>query len=381
MQRRRAPEDRPDHVARHRVAGHVVPLLPRLVAQGDRAGGAQADEDEELARADWGGVTSSWRQRTADRSSRLLRCGPGSGWTAEGRATAVASVDENYDMWQRTYRWPDAGDEWSSGWGGPQDQWRDWLGPRLAGAMGEAAHGLVGRGGDRLRPRSVDAVPRVDLRTRDRRRSGASVRRCRQRPFRAGRLGDGRAVRRIVAAGGRGPSRWTWCSASTRWCTQMRRRWMPTSANAPGSCAVTASRSSTIRTSRACVLDRSRLLEHRSVRRILRIGGHRRTERALAGPDGRRRRGRPAGSTSRARLRRTGAADVGNPATAHRLHLDPAPRRRRVRRNRVGPSIAASSPRWTRRGDGRAGCGRHRCEARSTRTRGELGGPCAEGNR
>lgn len=51
-------------------------------------------------------------------------------------ANAVASVDENFEMWQETYRWPDAGDEWSSGWGGPHDQWRNWLAPRLAASTG-----------------------------------------------------------------------------------------------------------------------------------------------------------------------------------------------------------------------------------------------------
>jgi len=57
---------------------------------------------------------------------------------------AVASVDENFEMWQQTYRWPDAGDEWSSGWGGPQDQWQNWLAPRLAaGTGGRSTHSSV----------------------------------------------------------------------------------------------------------------------------------------------------------------------------------------------------------------------------------------------
>lgn len=48
----------------------------------------------------------------------------------------MATVEENRLMWDRTYAWPRAGDEWSSGWGGPTPQWTEWIRPRVAAAVG-----------------------------------------------------------------------------------------------------------------------------------------------------------------------------------------------------------------------------------------------------
>ena len=48
----------------------------------------------------------------------------------------MASVEQNRTMWDRTYGWPDGGDEWSSGWGGPRAQWDHWIEPRLTAALG-----------------------------------------------------------------------------------------------------------------------------------------------------------------------------------------------------------------------------------------------------
>ena len=42
-------------------------------------------------------------------------------------------------MWDHTYGWPDGGDIWSSGWGGPEAQWSEWLQPRLIHATTKLA--------------------------------------------------------------------------------------------------------------------------------------------------------------------------------------------------------------------------------------------------
>jgi SAM-dependent methyltransferase len=48
----------------------------------------------------------------------------------------VATVEENRRMWDHAYSWPEAGDEWSSGWGGPGPQWSEWILPRLTAVVG-----------------------------------------------------------------------------------------------------------------------------------------------------------------------------------------------------------------------------------------------------
>jgi SAM-dependent methyltransferase len=47
----------------------------------------------------------------------------------------MASIERNLAVWDRQYSWPDGGDEWSSGWGGPEVQWTAWLEPRLDAAL------------------------------------------------------------------------------------------------------------------------------------------------------------------------------------------------------------------------------------------------------
>lgn len=49
----------------------------------------------------------------------------------------MPSVDDNREMWGRSYTWSEAGDEWSSGWGGPEAQWHAWIAPRLRRAIGD----------------------------------------------------------------------------------------------------------------------------------------------------------------------------------------------------------------------------------------------------
>jgi SAM-dependent methyltransferase len=58
----------------------------------------------------------------------------------------MPTVEQNREMWGRRYRWPDAGDEWSSGWGGPRMQWDQWLLPRLLPYLpGAGSGGSPGR--------------------------------------------------------------------------------------------------------------------------------------------------------------------------------------------------------------------------------------------
>jgi SAM-dependent methyltransferase len=55
----------------------------------------------------------------------------------------VPTVEQNRAMWDRDYAWPDDGDEWSSGWGGPELQWYRWLYPRLLAAVPDLARRRV----------------------------------------------------------------------------------------------------------------------------------------------------------------------------------------------------------------------------------------------
>jgi len=43
----------------------------------------------------------------------------------------MASIEENYQVWQETYDWKDGGNEWSDAWGGVEMQWERWLYPRI----------------------------------------------------------------------------------------------------------------------------------------------------------------------------------------------------------------------------------------------------------
>lgn len=46
-------------------------------------------------------------------------------------------------MWERADRWPDGGDVWSRGWGGPESQWTSWMLPRLRVAAGDPPFGRI----------------------------------------------------------------------------------------------------------------------------------------------------------------------------------------------------------------------------------------------
>ncbi len=48
----------------------------------------------------------------------------------------MATIEQNEQMWDRSYGWPDGGDVWSSGWGGPGPQWHRWIAPRVRAAVG-----------------------------------------------------------------------------------------------------------------------------------------------------------------------------------------------------------------------------------------------------
>jgi len=43
----------------------------------------------------------------------------------------MATVDENKAYWGSRYDWPESGDEWSIGWGGPVMQWHGTIFPRI----------------------------------------------------------------------------------------------------------------------------------------------------------------------------------------------------------------------------------------------------------
>lgn len=83
----------------------------------------------------------------------------------------MASIDQNRDRWEHAYAWSSDGDEWSSGWGGPERQWSRWVEPRIAAATGRArfGHGTVveigcGRGRwTQFLAESFDEVTGVDL--------------------------------------------------------------------------------------------------------------------------------------------------------------------------------------------------------------------------
>jgi len=47
----------------------------------------------------------------------------------------MASVIDNYDMWNDRYKWPQQGDEWSEPWGGPDPQWRHTVLPRISALL------------------------------------------------------------------------------------------------------------------------------------------------------------------------------------------------------------------------------------------------------
>jgi ubiquinone/menaquinone biosynthesis C-methylase UbiE len=49
---------------------------------------------------------------------------------------AMASIDENKQIWDTTYDWSQAGDEWSSGWGSPRAQWEGCILPRIFPFLG-----------------------------------------------------------------------------------------------------------------------------------------------------------------------------------------------------------------------------------------------------
>src|SRR5438477_5096853 len=40
-------------------------------------------------------------------------------------------VEENRSFWGETYNWPQAGEEWSTGWGGARMQWYGSILPRV----------------------------------------------------------------------------------------------------------------------------------------------------------------------------------------------------------------------------------------------------------
>lgn len=43
----------------------------------------------------------------------------------------MPTLDENRQMWGKTYAWSQAGDEWSEFWGSPQAQWEGCIFPRI----------------------------------------------------------------------------------------------------------------------------------------------------------------------------------------------------------------------------------------------------------
>src|SRR5205085_3642920 len=61
-----------------------------------------------------------WRRNLRMRQARIC--------TLSGR---MPDVEANRRQWDGDYAWPDAGDEWSAGWSGPDAQWHFTLMPRL----------------------------------------------------------------------------------------------------------------------------------------------------------------------------------------------------------------------------------------------------------
>ncbi len=49
----------------------------------------------------------------------------------------MASIDDNLEQWGRPDAWPEDGDVWSRGWGGPASQWSSWIAPRVREAAGD----------------------------------------------------------------------------------------------------------------------------------------------------------------------------------------------------------------------------------------------------
>src|SRR5215212_583193 len=64
----------------------------------------------------------------------LGRSSPGTPQRFTGDCTvgsAMPDVEANQRQWDGDYAWPQGGDEWSAGWGGPDAQWHFTLRPRL----------------------------------------------------------------------------------------------------------------------------------------------------------------------------------------------------------------------------------------------------------
>lgn len=55
----------------------------------------------------------------------------------------MPTVEQNRAMWDGDAAWTDDGDEWSTGWGGPELQWTRWVLPRLLSAAPDLARRRV----------------------------------------------------------------------------------------------------------------------------------------------------------------------------------------------------------------------------------------------
>src|SRR3954451_7271791 len=106
----------------------------------------------------------------------------------------MPGVDENREVWGGSYPWPEAGDEWSTAWGGTDAQWHCSVLPRVepflpASTVLEIAPGF-GRWTQYLIPQSGRYIG-VDL-------AQAGVDACRQRfadaPSAEFHVNDGRSL-------------------------------------------------------------------------------------------------------------------------------------------------------------------------------------------
>ena len=43
----------------------------------------------------------------------------------------MATIEQNFDLWNNAYKWPEGGDEWSKAWGGADMQWHGTIWPRI----------------------------------------------------------------------------------------------------------------------------------------------------------------------------------------------------------------------------------------------------------
>jgi SAM-dependent methyltransferase len=89
----------------------------------------------------------------------------------------MPDVEANLRQWGDDYAWPDAGDEWSAAWGGPDSQWRSSLRPRVAAFLPAPTILEIAPGYGRWTKYLVNSCERyfgVDL-------SPASVEACRKR--------------------------------------------------------------------------------------------------------------------------------------------------------------------------------------------------------